>query len=331
MARIDIKSTGGGSVATGVLQLLNGVALDATLRSVTDQNNTVSPLKLSTTLVQTTSTLKITTADNPYIDAEDNSGNNRFTIGRDPASQVVNVDFASNPTGSTSLVGSIRTYVDGVNLLDVMQFRENGQVAFGSLNCTGYIGINRASDGTENGYISTGGSGLIIRGGASFINCNNSFSNSIGTGILTLNAMWGIKGSGSTSATTSLLVQNSAGTEMLRIYDNAAIVGTGARFSDVTIGGYPFHGTNSREISVNGGSLALQATQGTGVIIGGITLDSSAFLQVNSTTKGFAPPRMTTAQKNAIATPLAGLVVYDTDLNKLCVRGAANWETITSI
>ena len=86
MAKINIDGAGGGgTVATGVLQLLNGVAMDATLRSVTDQNNTVSPLKLSTTLVQTTSTLKITTADNPYIDAEDNSGNNRFTVGRDPA------------------------------------------------------------------------------------------------------------------------------------------------------------------------------------------------------------------------------------------------------
>ena len=129
MARIDIKSAGA-TLSDGVLQLENGVAMDATLRKVADQNNTTSPLKLSTALVQTTSTLKITTADNPYIDAEDNSGNNRFTIGRDPASQIVNVDFASNPTGSTSQVGAIRTYQDGVNLSDVVKFREDGQVTF---------------------------------------------------------------------------------------------------------------------------------------------------------------------------------------------------------
>jgi hypothetical protein len=58
---------------------------------------------------------------------------------------------------------------------------------------------------------------------------------------------------------------------------------------------------------------------------------ASALMEVTSTTLGFLPPRMTTTQKNAIASPASGLVVYDTTLGKLCVRGAAAWETITSI
>lgn len=58
---------------------------------------------------------------------------------------------------------------------------------------------------------------------------------------------------------------------------------------------------------------------------------TTAILQVNSTTKGFLPPRMTTTQKNAIASPASGLIVYDTTLNKLCVRTASTWETITSV
>lgn len=58
--------------------------------------------------------------------------------------------------------------------------------------------------------------------------------------------------------------------------------------------------------------------------------DTSAILTLISTTRGFLPPRMTTTQKNAISTPAAGLVVYDTTLNKLCVYTSA-WETITSI
>lgn len=66
------------------------------------------------------------------------------------------------------------------------------------------------------------------------------------------------------------------------------------------------------------------------VAIGTQTPDASAVLQVDSTTKGFLPPRMTTVQKNAIASPTAGLVVYDTTLNKLCVYTTA-WETVTSI
>jgi hypothetical protein len=69
----------------------------------------------------------------------------------------------------------------------------------------------------------------------------------------------------------------------------------------------------------------------TGTTGGSFTLDASALLQGNSTTQGFLPPRMTTTQKNAIASPATGLVVFDTSLNKLCVRGASAWETITSI
>ena len=65
--------------------------------------------------------------------------------------------------------------------------------------------------------------------------------------------------------------------------------------------------------------------------VGLVIADASAQLQADSTTRGFLPPRMTTTQKNAIASPASGLVVYDTTLGKLCVRGAAAWETITSV
>ena len=58
---------------------------------------------------------------------------------------------------------------------------------------------------------------------------------------------------------------------------------------------------------------------------------ASAALQIDSTTKGFVPPRMTTAQKNLISSPLTGMVIYDTTLNKLCVRSTVAWQTITSV
>lgn len=58
---------------------------------------------------------------------------------------------------------------------------------------------------------------------------------------------------------------------------------------------------------------------------------ASALMEITSTTLGFLPPRMTTIQKNAISSPAAGLIVYDTTLNKLCVRTASAWETITSV
>jgi len=58
---------------------------------------------------------------------------------------------------------------------------------------------------------------------------------------------------------------------------------------------------------------------------------ASSKLTIASTTQGFLPPRMTTTQKNAIATPATGLVVYDTTLNKLALYTGAAWETVTSV
>ena len=58
---------------------------------------------------------------------------------------------------------------------------------------------------------------------------------------------------------------------------------------------------------------------------------ASSILTIESTTKGFLPPRMTTTQKTAISSPATGLVVYDTTLNKLSVYTGAAWETVTSL
>lgn len=57
---------------------------------------------------------------------------------------------------------------------------------------------------------------------------------------------------------------------------------------------------------------------------------ASAILDVQSTTKGVRVPNMTTTQKNAISSPAAGLVAFDTTLAKLCVYTGVAWETITS-
>ena len=57
-----------------------------------------------------------------------------------------------------------------------------------------------------------------------------------------------------------------------------------------------------------------------------LTPIASAKLAINSTTEGFLPPRMTNAQMLAIATPAAGLVVYDTTNNKHCGYNGTAWQ-----
>jgi hypothetical protein len=63
--------------------------------------------------------------------------------------------------------------------------------------------------------------------------------------------------------------------------------------------------------------------------IGG-TANAAAILDAASTTKGLLPPRMTTAQRDAITSPPAGLMIYNTSTNKLNVRTASSWEAVTS-
>jgi len=64
--------------------------------------------------------------------------------------------------------------------------------------------------------------------------------------------------------------------------------------------------------------------------IGTGTPASCAIVDVTSTTKGFKFPVMTTTERNAIGTPVAGLVIFDSTLAKLCVYTGAAWERITS-
>jgi hypothetical protein len=65
--------------------------------------------------------------------------------------------------------------------------------------------------------------------------------------------------------------------------------------------------------------------------IGTSSPNASAILDAQSTTQGVRFPNMTTTQKNAIASPAAGLMVFDTTLAKLCVYSGVAWQTITSV
>jgi hypothetical protein len=60
----------------------------------------------------------------------------------------------------------------------------------------------------------------------------------------------------------------------------------------------------------------------------GTSVNASAQLQVDSTVRGFLPPRMTTTQKNAISSPATGLQVYDTTLNQISYYNGTTWTNI---
>jgi hypothetical protein len=93
---------------------------------------------------------------------------------------------------------------------------------------------------------------------------------------------------------------------------------TGTVISSMWNGAQMINGLNRKTVITN--------TTGNGTSSGTIT--PSAILDVQSTTLGFLPPRMTTTQKNAIASPATGLMVYDTTLNLMALYNGTTWTTL---
>jgi len=194
--------------------------------------------------------------------------NNRLGVGTNAPSATVHAKSA----GDTSATFIFR----GDNSSGVERF---------SIASNGALFL--AQTGNRNIEVNPGGYIIVSNYTAGF----NVTSKIVAGSGSALDAQMGVKGSGSTSATTSLLVQNSASTAALTIKD------------DLT--------------STFGGSVSV-----------GATIVASAILQADSTTKGFLPPRMTTTQKNAIASPAAGLVVYDSTTNKLQCYNGSTWNDL---
>lgn len=64
--------------------------------------------------------------------------------------------------------------------------------------------------------------------------------------------------------------------------------------------------------------------------VGTSTPAESSAIDVNSTTKGFLPPRMTDAQRNAIAAPAQGLLIFNTSDGTFNYYDGSVWVTLVS-
>jgi len=51
-------------------------------------------------------------------------------------------------------------------------------------------------------------------------------------------------------------------------------------------------------------------------------------LELNANNRGFRPPRLTTAQRNAIAAPAEGLVIYNLTVQCLEYYNGITWQTL---
>lgn len=173
---------------------------------------------------------------------------------------------------------------------------------------------------------------------------------SFGTSTIPASTRMTIKGQGTTSATTALLVENSSGTDTLEVRDDGQINFNGNIYANAdyksigrnSLNSIRFAGGETR-VSVQGTSSAnkfhvyasstatsvfsvFTQTQQVGIGNGSNSLDGTAKLQIDSTTQGFLPPRMTGEQIDAIESPASGLIIYNTTTNKAVCYNGTSWN-----
>ena len=231
--------------------------------------------------------------------------NKRLGIGTNAPQSIVEINH--NPTGINNTTGLIinngafgSTYK---SIIFSSGTSEKG--TFGLHNQTGEFRWGMSSGGFFPTIYSNGSEAMRI-----------NISRNVGIGETSPTARLQVKGSGTTSATKSLLVQNSNSVNVLSMNDSGHWSTTTSNYSSVI--------TNDGDSLQVKGSIAAIRVGAT------ITIEQSAILQADSTTKGFLPPRMTTTQKNAISTPAEGLQVYDSTASKMSVYNSGSWENIVT-
>jgi hypothetical protein len=146
-----------------------------------------------------------------------------------------------------------------------------------------------------------------------------------------------VTGSGTTSATTGLRIETSGGTSNFVVLDNGNCgirqASPSARLHIATGGAT----TASLGLKVRNSadSVDILSTFGTTQVIinsNSASLDASAQLQIDSTTRGVLLPRMTDTQITSIVAPANGLMVYSTTQNHIAYYdgGSGTWKKVNN-
>ena len=220
--------------------------------------------------------------------------------------------FADGATGNEAFRG----YISYKHLSDQLAFGSAGTLRM-TISSGGNLLINTTTDA---------GFKLDVNGTAR-VSGNATFGTlGTGTGMFWDNTNNRL-GIGTATPTYNLDIISSSSPNMRITRNGATEIRIGA--STLATGG--LIGTYSASplifLSNSAESMRLFTTGNVGI---GTTTDvASSILTLASTTKGFLPPRMTNAQRLAIATPAVGLIVYCTDVVEgLYINKSTGWTFI---
>jgi hypothetical protein len=309
--------------------------IDATLKVLSDGLGTNLPMEASTTGVNFTGTTTVSgvvVANTTQLATKQDtlvSGTNIKTINSTSILGSGNISVVTSPSGVSGAIQFSDGSAFSSDAANLFWNDTNNRLGIGTNTPTRTLEVRgdaliqnvSGTDGSLKVGSNNGGINISSSNRSELSLQANAFMTTRGTGITfrttsgePLTAALGVIGSGSTSATTSLLVQNSSAVNLLSVNDAGSFSTTTSNFSSVI-------SNDSNSLQVTGSVAAIRV--GTS-----ITIEASAILQADSTTKGFLPPRMTTTQRNAIASPATGLVLYDSTTNKLQCYNGSTWNDL---
>jgi hypothetical protein len=248
----------------------------------------------------------------------------------------------------------------GSNNVAVGQYALSGNTAGGANVANGFMALASNTSGGAN--VANGFYALAVNGSGNYnvangyqallYNTNNAnvatgyqsmYSNSLGgfnTATATQSLFSNTSGNSNTADGYATLYTNSTGnnnaafgnaalyTNLGGTYNTAigsdADVSSGNLTNATAIGAYAKVGSNNSIVLGGTGAHAVNVGVGTP------TPNASALLDLTSTTQGLLFPRVTTTQKNAIATPAAGLQVYDNTVNQPSYYNGTAWVNLGS-
>lgn len=344
------------------LKLAGDVALSSSLVSVVDQTNSVSGLQLATAsigltmptfLALPTWTNTLGTKDgfsSQQTVAVASAGTGVFRLIRN----AYTINNTAAQTGSVTgyFLNATETALNGIthNLLDL---QVGGVSAFLVNKSDAYIGIYgtgatklyfNGTNGTRP-FLGTAAFQMFLDMGSYAFTIARLGTNQItfsNNGNHTLNLVAGsLTQLGGTTSSFPAIKRNGAAIDFRLADDSAACNITAATI-------------NGSNLVISGGTVTTQNLASTGykdrlsaatwltvddttakcnfkttsLFATSGTIDASAQLQIDSTTRGFLMPRMTQAQILLILTPAAGLMVYNTDIQAPCFYDgtALRWE-----
>ncbi len=212
--------------------------------------------------------------------------------------------FPQGVSSAALLSSSVASGSDAVKLLD------GARINLSTADASAYFHRSAANTINTPGTLSQAGAASA----AGFLKVNSGDLAST----TALNPGVALYGGGSGTAMYGFDLGYSAGTSRYR--NRMFFFGTSADFA--------FSSTTAQPPTVQSDFTDLMVLRGdTGALgIGTNAPDAKAILQADSTTKGFLPPRMTTTQRDAIAAPPAGLVLFNTTTTKLECYDGATWQ-----